>query len=327
MGMAKMQRRAWNAIAAGLVGAAFVGLGPSSGHATTSKEVVEARAEVQRIESQRRARLVRERTKRLLQQRHFEEQSSSTTSTTQAPALPGGGLAAGDTADGTPLSAWGDVTASFSENAADIDRVSVSLGGDAGLGEQVILGGFVSYTNSDTDISGAADAESNGVSFGPYGSIVLTDFLDLDASVGGAFDQVDVRNARDNDTDTFFVSSNLNAHHYVDNFGVRGRVGVVYSDAGIENASDIQFGQIQLGLEGSYYVADVLGAQALPSIVFEYNNDFKGTPGGDDDEFILGTSVYVFSEGPFSGSFDYRTVLDRSDFESHIFAFGLSYSF
>ncbi len=256
--------------------------------------------------------------------------------------------------DGAALWASGSYSSSeddFAATAYDSKSWGTSFGGDIKLTDWATAGVFVSYGESDTDTAfnrGGADAQT--VSFGPYISAIVNEFVYVDASFGFSFTNIDNRRIApgttavitgEQDATGIFGSANVNVTHWIDNLNLAGRVGVIGSNSQNDNYTDStgagitgtssSLAQLQVEGQATYYFQNV-APFARVGYHIEASEDIAtalGTlqPANDKDEIVVGGGVNLFGLGPLSGGVSYSKTLARENFDSWTVMGQVSYVF
>ena len=263
------------------------------------------------------------------------------------------GIAAGDEA-GSQLSVWTSVNYSeaesdFAATAYKSDTTSGSIGLDYVVSDQVSVGAFLSYGETDTTSAfngGGSDTQS--ITFGPYVSLVVDDIFSVDGSIGYTSSSIDstrlvgaVIGTGKQDGDTVFVSANLNAQKWYGNWGVGGRAGFSYSSTDNDSytdslgttfaATESGLGQLQLGAKLSYYTANLLPYFGATYMYDAISDDVITTtplqPANDNDEVQLEAGIALFGDGAWSGGLSGNYSLLREEYDAWGIGGNISFQF
>jgi hypothetical protein len=261
------------------------------------------------------------------------------------------GLAAGD--GFSNVSVWGSFTRTRAgddliSTAYDVSSDNALIGVDFAPLQNMIVGIALSVEQNDVVTRFNQGAQGiDGYTFAPYMGYLISDSVSVDASFGyGRFDIDQTRTDTatstavfgNTDSDRWFIAANLNSFTNYNNWLLSGRIGVVYAEEDQDGYAEtgsagaiintavasqtVHFGQIQVGGEAAYSFGNL-----EPFVSAFYENDFKRedvvvntgqlTPSNDNDDIRLGMGVRYFSSGSFSGTLQWDTILDRTNFDSH----------
>ena len=275
--------------------------------------------------------------------------------------------AASSTADGSSswldrVTAWSSVTYGNNQDEFPLtsfwsDSVTATVGGDVELAPEAIGGLFFSYTDSDTDTGfNGGGADMTSISLGPYINYRFSDLVSADMSVGYTFSDIDNRRTTaagakitgEQEQSGWFTTINTHLSHWIDNWGLGGRFGMLATQAHNNDyfdstntyvpGTDATLLQFQLEAQARYYLPEVWRkVSALPYLKATYNidairNDIvtaagNPQPANDNDEVVLGLGATLFGEGPISGGLDYARTFARSEFNSWSLTGRLTYKF
>ena len=268
-----------------------------------------------------------------------------------------GGLSAGDGFDLGGYGLWASFGRSDFESEVTVARYDANqnsflAGIDTLFLDQFVIGLALGYENTSADTAfNGGDLDVDGFTVAPYVAYFFNDIFSADASVGYSHLQhdqsrIDPANAAtltgEFASNRAFVTGNLNALYFVDNWVLGGRVGFLHSGE-IQEPYVEQGGPSirsvrakHLDLTQGYVGADVAYSFGVwePYVVGMYRNDFGRDDGSgagglpsavgstqpdDDDEFQLGLGVRYFGDNGITGNLEWLTTQGRSQFDEQSF--------
>ncbi|RLA21464.1 MAG: hypothetical protein DRQ61_08510 [Gammaproteobacteria bacterium] len=258
---------------------------------------------------------------------------------------PANGMSAGDATNG--LSGW----ASFTSGNADDDTPGLSYDSDVdtysfGLDTQFnesLLGG-VSLTIEDTEVRSDFNngkSETDGYTIAPYIAYVIDETFSIDGSAGYSWTETDMKRnnsavSGSQDGNSYFLSVNANATHWINSVNLTGRVGYLYSKSELDSftesdttrvsSSDSYLGQFQFNATAAYYTEHV-----MPYFSATYEKDAKltkvvGSP-NDDSGMVYSIGANVYNYGPISGGLAYTLVSDRDNIDNDSWSANIAMQF
>jgi hypothetical protein len=216
-----------------------------------------------------------------------------------------------------------------------------SLGFDKRLNDRLLVGFSLGRVDIDLDTPwNLGTYDSQGISIAPYFSYLLNDTLTLSGYLGytsGDIDVVDnvLVSTADYGFDRYQGALSLKASRWFGKVNLSGHIGYglssehadAYTDSsGVANAARTNdFEQVDIGIKAGYLYQGV-----MPYAAISYGNDTNitamNTQDRDEDGLVYTLGTKLFTKGPLSGGFYYRTT-DRDKIKNDTFAASLTVRF
>jgi len=254
------------------------------------------------------------------------------------------GLNAGD--EIKSYGVWGsysysDFKNSFSSTALKGDRHNLLAGVDISPWEKSVLGVAVGYDRSDVDTTfNQGNQISTGRTLSVYAGYVLDKTWGIDASTG--YSSVDNSQFRTDSGTALrvtsspsgsrsFVSVNLNAITYRENWVFGARTGLLYARS-LQNSftesngtaisqATTRLGQFNIGGDVAYSLS-----KCEPFVKLVYEKDFSmqkiqtatnPQPSNDSDDYLFGVGIRYFGSKGMSGNLEFNKRLLRTNFNEN----------
>lgn len=244
---------------------------------------------------------------------------------------------AGGSGEANPIGVWADLSWTGYENTnaaarARFRSIAGVVGVDTLVAPDFLLGGIASYSRGRVETPGETFRQvENGILFGFYSAYAVDDIFSIDVSAAyglgeNAIETNQGASEADATTHRYFVTMNTSGRKYWDQFGLFGRLGVLWGESfqegytldnggGAIGSARSRLGSLRAALQPSYVFAvdDVL---IEPYLRGEYAYDFTkteiaGAP-NDRDAMTLGGGLNIFADA-ISGTLEGQRMLGRED--------------
>ncbi|MEM7027016.1 MAG: autotransporter domain-containing protein [Pseudomonadota bacterium] len=251
------------------------------------------------------------------------------------------GLNAGD-GNSIPYGVWGNYSYTDFENDLSSTAIDGSshgfLGGiDFQIWSNTVLGVAFGYDNSDIDTSfNQGNQSTDTITIAPYFGAILSDTLSLDFNIGYSnvsYDQFrtagTTRVTSSPNSDRWFGSFNLNTIHFIDNWILGGRAGMLYALSEINDYTESN-GTAVAESRTKVTTISLAGDIAYsfqewePFINLSYQYDVQlqeivastgPQPSNDNDDILITTGLRYFESSGISGNLEYSKRLLRDDYD------------
>jgi len=263
---------------------------------------------------------------------------------------------------GYPWGVWAsyqhtDFSDDFAGTAFDADTDIVFAGLDFSPWENMVAGVALGYENTDTDTTfNRGGQDIDGFSIVPYFGALISDDVgvDFDLSVDFSlgYTNIDIDQFRtipgtttrvtsSTDSDRLFFSGNLNANQSFGNLYVGGNLGFLIardeldgfteSDGTVVPDRSSQLGRWSIGANAAY-AWDAFEPFVNAIYEVDYESEKLRTavgpqPANDVNDVVLGAGLRWFSRNGVTASFEWNSVLDRTDFDSDTYTFQIRADF